>query len=134
MNKKGFLTGLIVLAMIAFAIIIILNSNSNIQNEDNIDEILRIKSKLINYKLTLNQASQNCFDLTNPSECIKTNSDLIINELKMDQLPFNCGVSNFSEDEIGLYSSIINCSYVLYSKNNLIFSTSFRDSVIVRDV
>lgn len=133
MNKKGFLTIIIILAIFSIGSIIILNNQINHIEVNYSDGIVNTKNKVINYSLVLNQSAQKCFSQIDTLSCIDSNSNLIISQLNLDKEPYNCIKPTFNLEAGGEVKGKINCNYLIYTNNELIFENKFSYDIIVRE-
>lgn len=134
MNKKGFLTIIVILAIFSIGIIIILGNQINHLEKDYTNNLVGIKNKIANYSLSINLSAQNCFKETEVNICIDSNSSTLIEMLNLNEEPYNCTISGFNNQNGDEYLGRISCNYRVYSETELFFSNEFFYDIVVKEV
>lgn len=123
--KKGFVTIIVLFAVLTLAIIISTNTVDYKNESYHTPIFLETKNKISNYSILINQAAQNCFLESEIKECIDSNSDLILEKLNLTKAPFYCENVNFEASGSNTYLGTLNCDSKLYSNNKIVFSNQF---------
>ncbi len=130
--NKGFVTIIVILSIVTLGVFVISTNSLNNNFDDYSIIFLQTKNKISNYSILLNQASQNCFNESNITSCIDSNSSFILTNLGLTSEPYNCNNFNFEEISSNEYLGKLVCNTHLISKQQTIFSNNFSLNIIVK--
>ncbi len=96
MKQKGFMLALTALTIFIISLTVLGSTQTNVP-VDFSDEFIKIKTKITNYEVVLQQIALDCDWETNIENCLDENSQILISKLELNKI-INCESSNFLID------------------------------------